>query len=236
MGALFVAQAVIAACISAAFLFASRRYVIQRHLRAIPGPPSGSLWAGNLKEMFNHNASPFHDKMNNLYGKVIRISGAFGDSQLVISDTKALYNILIKEQYTFEETSWFIETNRLVFGPGLLSTLGATHRKQRKILNPAFSINHMRRMIPMFQSITMELQNIFRKELADGAKEIDMLEWMGKLALELIAQAGLGYTFKALQGENNDYANALKSFVFVASHPMSRRWRPCKCGAGGFRT
>lgn len=43
-----------------------------------------------------------------------------------------------------------------------------------------------------------------------------MMDWMGKLALELIAQAGLGYTFNSLQGENNDYANALKSFVYVA--------------------
>ncbi|KAI0308388.1 hypothetical protein OF83DRAFT_1073473, partial [Amylostereum chailletii] len=91
-------------------------------------------------------------------------------------------------------------TNRLTLGPGLLSKIGscAAHRKQRKILNPAFSVAHMRRLVPMFQSLTKELQNILRREVADGPREIDVLEWMGKLALELIAQAGLGYSFNAL--------------------------------------
>ena len=62
----------------------------------------------------------------------------------------------------------------LLFGPGLLSVLGAssshrvhlscvhnkhpfsgeTHRKQRKMLNPVFSVNHMRHMLPLFYEVT----------------------------------------------------------------------------------
>jgi hypothetical protein len=38
---------------------------------------------------------------------------------------------------------------------------------------------------------------------------------MGRLALELIAQAGLGHTFHSLEGENDEYSNALKSIVYV---------------------
>ena len=93
--------------------------------------------------------------------------------------------------------------------------LGERHRRQRKILNPAFSINHMRRIVPLFQSVTMELQQILRGATAAGPKEIDMDDWMGRLALELIAQAGLGYSLHALQGKSNKYADALKSFTCV---------------------
>jgi len=50
----------------------------------------------------------------------------------------------VKDQSIYEETSAFIEGNRLLFGLGLLATLGDYHRKQRKMLNPVFSINHMR--------------------------------------------------------------------------------------------
>lgn len=31
----------------------------------------------------------------------------------MVSDTKALYNVLIKEQQTFEVTEWFLECVRL---------------------------------------------------------------------------------------------------------------------------
>lgn len=36
--------------------------------------------------------------------------------------------------------------NGVVYGPGLLATLGEQHRKQRKMLNPVFSTAHMRDM------------------------------------------------------------------------------------------
>lgn len=58
----------------------------------------------------------------------------------------------------------------LLFGPGLLGTAGMfcfsritsnsyaripgdKHRKQRKLLNPVFSIRHMRHMLPIFYGV-----------------------------------------------------------------------------------
>ncbi|KAI0317187.1 cytochrome P450 [Amylostereum chailletii] len=224
MSLLFTAQTTLAVCIGAIAWWFLHQYTSQRSLRCVPGPSSPSLLVGNMKQMFSPPSLAFQDHLNRTYGKVIKLNGLLGAKLLFVSDTKALYSILIKDQNVFEEAEWFLEANRVVFGPGLLATLGApTHRKQRKILNPAFSINHMRRMIPMFQSITLELQDILRRELADGSKEIDMLEWMGKLALELIAQAGLGTTFGALQGENNDYARAIK--IYVPTISSVQLWR-----------
>lgn len=48
-------------------------------------------------------------------------------------------------------------TNSLLFGPGLLSTVGGQHKKQRKMLTPAFSVKHLRGMTPMFVSIAREV-------------------------------------------------------------------------------
>lgn len=42
----------------------------------------------------------------------------------------------------------------LLIGPGLLATYGAPHKKQRKMLNPVFSVAHMRNLTPLFYSIT----------------------------------------------------------------------------------
>ena len=49
-------------------------------------------------------------------------------------------------------------------------------------------------------------------ELLGGVREVDMLSWMGRTALELIGQAGLGYSFNALtEGSPNAYLDALKA-------------------------
>ncbi|KAI0318192.1 cytochrome P450 [Amylostereum chailletii] len=214
-------------CASSTLFYIVRRWNSQRHLRLVPGIPSPSFMMGNLAQMFNQESFSFRDQLNRLPGKVVRVSGALGESLLMIKDTKAINSILVKDQHAFEEIDAFLELNRLCLGPGLLSTHGATHKRQRKLLNPAFSTNHMRRLVPMFQSITKELQSIFRKELADGPKELEVLEWMGRLALELIAQAGMGYTFNALQGENNDYALALKTYLPTwSSIQLESRWLP----------
>lgn len=53
----------------------------------------------------------------------------------------------------------------LVFGPGLLATSGAAHKKQRKMLNPVFSGAHMRNLTPIFHEVSRKVRglNSFRR-------------------------------------------------------------------------
>lgn len=51
-----------------------------------------------------------------------------------------------------------------------------------------------------------------------AAPAVNILEWMGRTALELIGQGGLGYSFDSLvKNTENAFANAIKDFV-QASH------------------
>lgn len=36
--------------------------------------------------------------------------------------------------------------NKVTFGNGILAAEGEQHRRQRKMLNPVFSVNHLKRM------------------------------------------------------------------------------------------
>ena len=46
--------------------------------------------------------------------------------------------------------------------------------------------------------------------------EVDLLMWMGRTALELVGQAGLGYSFDPLVDDTtNDFAEAVKSYLYV---------------------
>lgn len=51
-------------------------------------------------------------------------------------------------------------------------------------------------------------------EVQGGPRDVDILQWMGRTALELIGQGGLGYSFDPLTEEVvNPFGDALKSFL-----------------------
>ena len=61
-------------------------------------------------------------------------------------------------------------------------------------------------------------------DIGAGSKEVDVLKWMGRAALELLGQGALGYSFDPLVDDTtNDFAEAVKSFLYVFTyHPPSR--------------
>ena len=51
--------------------------------------------------------------------------------------------------------------------------------------------------------------------MSDSPQEINIADWMGRFALELIGQAGLGYTFGTFEDRNNEYYGAIKEWMSV---------------------
>jgi hypothetical protein len=51
--------------------------------------------------------------------------------------------------------------------------------------------------------------------LSSGPQEINIVDWMGKLALEVIGQAGMGYSFGTLESRNDQLCVAIKEYVCV---------------------
>ena len=47
--------------------------------------------------------------------------------------------------------------------------------------------------------------------------EVDMMIWISRATLELIGQAGFGYTFNALDGGSHEYSDSLKRVMWVLS-------------------
>ncbi|KAF9243490.1 cytochrome P450 [Melanogaster broomeanus] len=147
------------------------------------------------------------------YGGVVKIHALLGAEQLYISDPLALHHIVVKEQHIYTETDMFIMGNRLIFGEGLISTLGEQHKKQRKMLNPVFSLANMRDLLPIIQPIADKLCVILKSQLAtDGSvREIDILPWLSRGALEYICQAALGHSFDALDPtKESEYLDAIR--------------------------
>ena len=59
-----------------------------------------------------------------------------------------------------------------------------------------------------------QLRHAITTQLNDGLEEIDCADWMGRTALELIGQGGLGYSFDPLtEDQTTPLEKAIKSFA-----------------------
>ncbi|KAI0326160.1 cytochrome P450 [Cubamyces sp. BRFM 1775] len=144
----------------------------------------------------------------------------FGAPCLYVIDPLALQYIL-KDTSTYDELPWYLESHRLFIGPGLLGVNGNTHRKQRKMLTPVFSTKHLRGIMPVFYRVTDKLVEAISSRVDAGAKDLDVMSWMSRAALELIGQSGIGHSFDPLTEDVADeYAEAVKQFTSAATDPQ----------------
>ncbi|KAK2465775.1 hypothetical protein APHAL10511_002319 [Amanita phalloides] len=144
-----------------------------------------------------------------------RADFAHKERVLYVFDPKALHHIVIKDQHIYEETTSFIENNKILYGEGLLATLGDQHRRQRIILNPVFNTANMREMIPIFYEVAhrvvvyyfsnyymlnpRQLKATLGSKVREASVEIDVVQWISRTALELIGTSGFGYSFDSLR-------------------------------------
>ncbi|KAG6827437.1 hypothetical protein H0H92_011792 [Tricholoma furcatifolium] len=166
------------------------------------------------------------------------------DEQLYVSDPRALQSIIVKDQDAFEETAVFVETNKAIFGPGLVSTIGDHHKKQRKIVTPIFSVAQLRQLTPIIYDVADKLLAVLEKEVirhpdTQGESILDMSEWMSRVALETVGQTILDYSFDPLDSPaNNPYTSAVKELVpTIFSLSLVRQFAPflSRLGSPAFR-
>ncbi|KAJ3808379.1 cytochrome P450 [Lentinula aff. lateritia] len=181
-------------------------------IEKIPGPDYPSWLTGNFKQVFNPSAWEFHEFLAKKYGSIVRLQGPYGTKALYIFDAKAMHTVLVKvrrfvniiseiglgnvphvnqDQDVFEENEGFIQSNLLIFGDGLLA--------------------------PTFFDVTHKLERALKDRLQKGpsTQEVDILSWMGRTALEIIGQAGLGYSFDPLTDEESShpYSKMIKKLL-----------------------
>ncbi|KAH9923622.1 cytochrome P450 [Fomitopsis serialis] len=164
----------------------------RRHpLSNIPGPRSPSIIRGNMGQFFGFESIAFQLDIINSFtaSSVVRLHGMFGRPVLYVYDPKALHTVLIKEEDNFEQSA------RLINWPCMVSTLGTHHRRQRKLLNPVFTTNRMRSLLPIcYKSDSRYATSM----VASGPQELDVLSWTTRIALESIGQGAFGHSFDTL--------------------------------------
>jgi len=85
-------------------------------------------------------------------------------------------------------TSYFL---RIVIGDGLVVAEYEEHKRQRRILTPAFGVTHIRRITPHFWTKANQLVEVWKPLVESQPEEgIDVLKWMSRVTLDIIGLAG----------------------------------------------
>ncbi|KZT42791.1 cytochrome P450 [Sistotremastrum suecicum HHB10207 ss-3] len=171
----------------------------------MPGPLGGKLET-HLNDMMNPNiTSKSHGKFIEKYGFSWRFNG-FGsfDLRLLTLDPRALAYILNSPAYQKP-----VQTRRLLstlLGKGIFAAEGDAHKRQRKVINPAFTAQSVRGVAPIFFDKAEKLCRKITAETTAGkeGQSFDMYHLLGRLAFDIIGAAGFGWEFHALDSESEE--------------------------------
>ncbi|KAJ7810718.1 cytochrome P450 [Mycena olivaceomarginata] len=173
----------------------------------VPGPPSKSLLTGNLVQFHDANGWEFQRELEQDYGQVVKINGILGDRQLFVFDPAALHSILVENETAYEDMPKLMCLNRLLWGNGILSSVGNAHRKYRKILTPAFATPNLKGMVPLFYEVA---------ERVCALANLDFNSIFSRTSLDLIRRAGIGHSFDPTipgQAPTDRYAEDMKALI-----------------------
>ena len=139
------------------------------------------------------------------YGNVVSMRTTRRDA-IFINDADEVRRLLVRHHGKYRKGPGF-ERVKMLLGNGLIVSDGATWRRSRTMIQPAFSRQNVHRLIGLMVSCC-EKRVATWEEIARGAGQINITQEMSDFALELILRATFG----------PDYEN---SIVQEGSNPFS---------------
>ncbi|KAH9012298.1 cytochrome P450 [Lactarius pseudohatsudake] len=184
-----------------ALLYSRRR---SRSLRDLRGPASSSFWLGNEADIrYQNEVGDCEFKWMREYGSAWRRTGCLGTDRLMLADPKALKHILHSPGYHYPKTIDRAQVSRIV---GLAAAEGQAHRRQRKIMNPAFSAHQMQSFLPLFHGTASKLVQKWKEVIAadpSGQPLVNVVGWFSRASLDIIGEAGFDFQFGSLDNLAN---------------------------------
>ncbi|KAH9973190.1 hypothetical protein BGW80DRAFT_1459107 [Lactifluus volemus] len=124
-------------------------YIVMRHCIHVYRPLCGAGEFDTLAEEWVKT-----------YGHVLKYHSFFGDQKLLALDPVAISYILQNDD-TFQKSDMQKYIIGTLTGNGLIVVAGSEHRKQRKVLNPAFGPTQVRNFTSLFLDKSLELREIW---------------------------------------------------------------------------
>ncbi|PWZ02873.1 cytochrome P450 [Testicularia cyperi] len=129
-----------------------------------------------------------------------------GGEILMTRDAAAISHVL-NDTYGYQRSAAGTKATKIIIGDGVVAVFGDEHKKQRRMLAPAFSVESLKALVPLFSDATDQMMRRLEEddslESRWGAGTRDTVKWFGRVTLDIIGRAGFDYDFGAVeQGPN----------------------------------
>ncbi|RYC82727.1 hypothetical protein BFJ63_vAg14393 [Fusarium oxysporum f. sp. narcissi] len=168
-----------------------------RHIPTVPGFP---LW-GQFLDIVTQECGVPQRQWHQKYGPIVRYFLPFGSERLSIAEESALRRITHVRSRHYPKPLRVRMWMSRIFGHGLLLAEGDDHMNQRKALMPAFSTRAIKEATPVFWGKALVLADRWNDQVKVGMTEatsIEVLDWLSRATLDIIAKAGFGHDINSL--------------------------------------
>lgn len=181
----------------------------------------GHFLLGNFKRIYKEpSGDPQRDWIDTIPNDgVIYYRWLFNEPRVLVTNPKGLGEVLVQRNYEFIKPERMRLGLARLLGVGILLAEGDEHKRQRKLLMPAFSFRHIKDLYPIFWSKAQEMNNQISeaiKSSPDASSVIEIYSWASRATLDIIGVAGMGKDFDALSDPSNELNQTYKS-IFASN-------------------
>lgn len=151
--------------------------------------------------------------------------GLFNADRLLVTDPKALAEILVTRTYDFEKPEPLRNFLRRILGDGLIIVEGDVHKFQRKNLMPVFSFRHIKELYPIFwdkattlaqsvgQQVVENPEARFGGESKETTSVVEVNHWANLVTMDIIGMAAMGRDFQSLKKNKDPLIDAYEELL-----------------------
>lgn len=136
------------------------------------------------------------------------------EPRILLTTPKALAEVLVQRNYEFIKPQRLRNGLGRILGVGILLAEGDEHKRQRKLMMPAFAFRHVKDLYPIFWNKAKEMNEQIAKTTngkPDASSVVEIRDFASRATLDIIGLAGCGKDFEALMDPENDLNKTYKS-------------------------
>ncbi|TXT08897.1 hypothetical protein VHUM_03025 [Vanrija humicola] len=193
--------------------------------RNLRGPVPASALFGSLITQQKAEPGTTYAAWAATHGPTLRFRSILGSWRIVSTDPAAVAWVLQHTGQFHRQTGFNRMLDRMM-GRGVLMVEDAAHRRQRRVLAPAFSAANVQDMMPVMWDKSYEMIEKLEKAVREGEAEdkesgtrIDIHLYFMRTALDIIGLAGFNYDFGAGEGKDNVLSQSLSTLMNFIQKP-----------------
>ncbi|KAG9027594.1 hypothetical protein FRB95_007590 [Tulasnella sp. JGI-2019a] len=189
---------------------------LRSRLRHLPGPPApGGVFGSHLGPLVDPDESPqYHEELREKYGLNMRLYGmGYFNQRFLTFDPVAMNFILGRGADMFPKPWQTKRFLRAIVGDGMFLADGEEHRKQRKIISPAFSAQALRALSPIYSDKAKEVRDILTSLCKSSDAKVDMHDMFRRATMDIVGLTLFDYAFDSLKDDTNEMYRAFEGLI-----------------------